>query len=185
MFEEKSISVGTLIVSSALSMMTGAVLSKWLSKPVVAKEPVIEESEDESEDEEYSDSDYDIEEDKSIGACKMVLVVRTDLEMTKGKIAAQCCHATLGSYKRAKRNQKYHKMLKQWEVFGQAKVTLKTNNEKELMDLEKAAKEAGLPHYLVIDAGRTQIASGSRTVLAVGPAPIAAVDSVTKHLKLL
>ena len=29
--------------------------------------------------------------------CKMVLVVRTDLGMQKGKIAAQCGHATLGA----------------------------------------------------------------------------------------
>ncbi|UKZ69278.1 uncharacterized protein TrAtP1_010288 [Trichoderma atroviride] len=31
--------------------------------------------------------------------CKLVLVVRTDLGMTKGKIAAQCSHATLACYK--------------------------------------------------------------------------------------
>ena len=32
---------------------------------------------------------------------KLVLVVRTDLGMGKGKIAAQCGHATLACYKRA------------------------------------------------------------------------------------
>lgn len=31
---------------------------------------------------------------------KMVLVVRNDLKMGKGKIAAQCSHATLGLYKK-------------------------------------------------------------------------------------
>jgi PTH2 family peptidyl-tRNA hydrolase len=30
---------------------------------------------------------------------KMVLVVREDLKMGKGKIGAQCGHATLGAYK--------------------------------------------------------------------------------------
>ena len=33
--------------------------------------------------------------DPSMGAVKMVLCVRTDLKMTKGKIAAQCGHAAL------------------------------------------------------------------------------------------
>jgi len=47
-----------------------------------------------------------------------------------------------------------------------------------------AAEEAGVPYYVVVDAGRTQIAAGSRTVLAVGPAPKKLVDQVTGSLKL-
>eukprot|EP00983_Pelagomonas_calceolata_P123406 1161001-Pelagomonas_calceolata.AAC.4 len=52
-------------------------------------------------------------------------------------------------------------------------------------DLAEKATAAGLPAYIVCDAGRTQIAAGSQTVLAVGPAPKSAVDAVTGHLKLL
>jgi len=44
-----------------------------------------------------------------------VLVVRTDLKMRKGKIAAQCGHATLGCYKRAQKGA-----LKRWMRHGQA-----------------------------------------------------------------
>ena len=33
---------------------------------------------------------------------KMVLVIRSDLDMTAGKIAAQCCHATLGRAPRSR-----------------------------------------------------------------------------------
>lgn len=33
--------------------------------------------------------------------CKMVLVVRNDFKMGKGKAAAQCSHATLAAYKQA------------------------------------------------------------------------------------
>ena len=29
------------------------------------------------------------------------MVVRTDIKMGKGKIAAQCCHAAIGAYKQA------------------------------------------------------------------------------------
>lgn len=47
------------------------------------------------------------------------------------------------------------------------------------------AREAGLVTYVVEDAGRTQIAAGSRSVLAIGPAPVKELDAITGHLKLL
>ena len=50
--------------------------------------------------------------------------------------------------------------------------------------IELAAKK-GLPMYLVEDAGRTQIAAGSRTVLGIGPAPVRVFDGVTSNLKLM
>lgn len=54
------------------------------------------------------------------GQMKLVLVVRTDLKMGKGKIAAQCSHATLKAYKQS---SVYNKpMLKAWEKIGQPKV---------------------------------------------------------------
>lgn len=56
-----------------------------------------------------------------------------------------------------------------WESTAHAKVALKTDDEASLLQLAAAAKEAGLPLYLVTDAGRTQIAAGSRTVLGIGP----------------
>ena len=57
--------------------------------------------------------------------------------------------------------------------------------EAELHALRDLAKTAGLITYQVEDAGRTQIAAGSRTVLAIGPAPVKEVDQITGHLKLL
>ena len=39
--------------------------------------------------------------------------------------------------------------------------------------------------FTVEDAGRTQIAAGSQTVLAIGPAPVKIIDQITSHLKLL
>ncbi|KAJ2767338.1 hypothetical protein GGI18_005819, partial [Coemansia linderi] len=113
---------------------------------------------------------------------KLVLIIRTDLGMSKGKIAAQCSHATLGCYKRALKQAPA--MLKAWEFTGQAKVTLKCNSEEELADLQKKAQAAGLVAQSICDAGRTQIAAGSRTVLGIGPGPISAVDRVSGHLKL-
>lgn len=68
------------------------------------------------------------------------------------------------------------------------------------LEIEKQAKEAGLVCYLVLDAGKTQIASGSMTVLGIGPGirismhfhihflptdSVARIDRVTSKLKLL
>ena len=113
---------------------------------------------------------------------KMVLVVRNDLKMGKGKAAAQCCHATLSAYKQARR--KNPDMLRVWECSGQQKVTVKVETEEELLTLLAKARSLGLVAAVIADAGRTQIAAGSRTVLAVGPGPEELVDQVTGGLKL-
>ncbi|KAJ1925589.1 hypothetical protein EC988_010352, partial [Linderina pennispora] len=68
---------------------------------------------------------------------KLVLIVRTDLGMTKGKVAAQCAHAALGCYKRALKQNPA--VLKAWEYTGQAKVTLKVNSEEEMLELQRKA----------------------------------------------
>ena len=113
---------------------------------------------------------------------KLVLVVRQDLKMGKGKAAAQCCHATLAAYKRAKR--KCPDRLKVWEATGQPKITVKCDSEEELMLLMVKARSLDLVSYVVADAGRTQIAPGSHTVLAVGPAPGHLVDQVSSQSAL-
>lgn len=113
---------------------------------------------------------------------KMALVVRTDLGMTKGKVAAQCAHAAIGAYKKAVKEAP--KRVTQWEMFGQAKITLKVESEEALMDLASKAKHAGIVICVVHDAGRTQVEAGSPTVLGVGPAPADVIDQVTGHLKL-
>jgi PTH2 family peptidyl-tRNA hydrolase len=59
------------------------------------------------------------------------------------------------------------------------------NSEAELLEIQSVAQALSLVNYVVQDAGRTQIESGSLTVLAVGPVPAEIVDSVTGHLKLL
>ncbi|KAJ1919827.1 hypothetical protein H4219_001736 [Mycoemilia scoparia] len=102
--------------------------------------------------------------------------------MGKGKVAAQCSHATLACYKIA--SKKYPQYVRQWESLGQAKITLKCNSEDEMLELEKQARQIGLPCRSIQDAGRTQIAAGSRTVLGIGPGPISLVNNVTGHLKL-
>ncbi|KAL8296728.1 hypothetical protein RB597_006039 [Gaeumannomyces tritici] len=123
--------------------------------------------------------------------CKLVLVVRTDLGMTKGKIAAQCGHATLACYKAlSKAAQRTPggaeaKVLHRWERQGQAKIAVQTKSQDEVLTLMGQARSLGITAEVIQDAGRTQIEAGSMTVLGVGPAPKSLVDKVTGHLKLL
>lgn len=58
------------------------------------------------------------------------------------------------------------------------------NNEDELRAIAKAARDVGLITNVIQDAGRTQVAPGSRTVCGVGPGPARLVNLVTGHLKL-
>ncbi|KAL3803254.1 hypothetical protein ACHAWO_005611 [Cyclotella atomus] len=114
---------------------------------------------------------------------KMVLCVNQDLGMGKGKIAAQCGHAAVGCYKRAQKQ--CPTALSAWERTGCAKIAVKCPNEEEMSSIFDKAVQMGIPLYLVEDAGRTQIAAGSRTVLGLGPAPVRVFDGVTSHLKLM
>ena len=74
--------------------------------------------------------------------------------------------------------------LEEWESCGQAKVVVKCEDENELLAIAQRSRELGLVTSLIRDAGRTQIAPGSKTVLGVGPGPANLVDMVTGHLKL-
>lgn len=119
------------------------------------------EDEDEDEDEDGDgDEDTDLTDEALVKMnalraglleeCKLVLVVRTDLKMDKGKIAAQCSHATLACYKALAVGNP--KVLKQWERSGQAKVALKCSTEEEMLDLERRAKELNLCARSIRDA---------------------------------
>jgi len=114
---------------------------------------------------------------------KQVIVFRSDLQMSKGKIAAQAGHAAVSAAQEA-----YVRHKKWWEAWlyeGQKKVALKVSSEKELSELEEAADDFGLPHALIVDRGLTEIPEGSVTCLGIGPAPAAMIDRVTGRLKLL
>jgi hypothetical protein len=63
---------------------------------------------------------------------KMVLLVRTDLKMEKGKVAAQCCHAALAAFQTAIDDQNQRHWLNKWEDSGTAKITLKCPDEESM-----------------------------------------------------
>ncbi|KAJ7783545.1 peptidyl-tRNA hydrolase PTH2-domain-containing protein [Mycena maculata] len=132
---------------------------------------------------EPSDGDLGLIKAGTLEPCKLVLIVRTDLKMAPGKTSAQCGHATLACYKTlVKRNPK---LVQHWERTGQAKIALKATSEKQLLELESLAKSLNLCARSVHDGGLTQVELGTRTVLAVGPAPVELVNRVTGKLRLL
>ena len=103
------------------------------------------------------------------------------VKMSPGKAAAPSGHATLGAYRRGMRL--CPNACRDWLRIGQMKITVKCPTVEELLALEERCAAAGLNTYLIRDAGHTEIEPGSRTVLAVGPAPASAMDHLTRHLK--
>jgi len=114
---------------------------------------------------------------------KQVIIVRADLKMGKGKIAAQAGHAAVSAAEEARRN--FQKWWKSWLDEGQCKITVKSKGETELLWLENAARQSGLPFALITDRGLTQLEPGTVTCLAIGPAPASDVDRITGKLALL
>ena len=111
---------------------------------------------------------------------KQVIVIRVNLKMGKGKIAAQASHASLEAYRNAGFFAK-----KKWDVIGQKKVVLKAGSEKEMIDLYRKALSMGMKPALIRDAGKTQIEKGSITALGVGPYEDEKLDPIFGKLKLL
>jgi len=113
---------------------------------------------------------------------KQVIVLRTDLKMSKGKIAAQAGHAAVSSAEEARKN--FSDWWKAWIKEGQCKVAVKAESEQELLELQRKAKELKLPSALVIDRGLTELPPDTITCLGIGPAPSSQIDEITGKLHL-
>jgi PTH2 family peptidyl-tRNA hydrolase len=114
---------------------------------------------------------------------KMVILVRNDLKMTKGKIAAQVGHAAVNCALSIKK--KDPKEFDRWMLSGQAKVVLKVSSEKELFEFKAIADAQNLNNSVICDAGRTQLEPGTTTCLGIGPAASSTLDKITGELKML
>ncbi|XP_050423843.1 peptidyl-tRNA hydrolase 2, mitochondrial-like [Adelges cooleyi] len=122
------------------------------------------------------------------GSCgfnnKLVLVVRNDLGMSKGKIAAQCSHASVECYKAAV--QYKPQIAKMWQITGQKKIVLGIESgEKGLTELSKLAKSHKVLSCIISDAGATQVKAGTTTVIGIGPDNSDIIDKITGHLRLI
>jgi len=111
---------------------------------------------------------------------KLVIVARKDLKLSAGKLAAQVGHASVDCALKAKRHQP--DAFDAWYEEGQKKVVVKAESEKQLFEIKLAAERVGLTTSLIADAGHTELAPGTITVLGVGPGRDIDVDKVTGHL---
>jgi len=114
-------------------------------------------------------------------AVKLALVVRTDLDMGRGKIAAQVAHAAVAATLASLGTTDFAA----WLAGGQPKVVLKVGTAGQLEDVVRQARAGGLPVEVISDAGRTQVTPGTLTCCALGPAETQRIDAVTAGLALL
>lgn len=143
---------------------------------------------------------------------KQVIVLRTDLNMRKGKMVAQGAHSSLkaifdrcsfewvgdegdwGEY-----NQyNGHKFgifiplnyendpLYLWLKNKFTKICVGVSSEKELDDIYKKAQASGLPCSIIVDSGQTEFKGiPTKTAVAIGPWNSEEINKITGGLKLL
>tara|TARA_Y100000310_G_C20239045_1_gene603745 strand:+ start:195 stop:542 length:348 start_codon:yes stop_codon:yes gene_type:complete len=111
---------------------------------------------------------------------KQVILVRQDLKLPKGKLAAQSAHASVEAVLKSNES-----IIKKWRTEGMAKIVLKVKDEKELIKYFQQAKDEGLVCSLITDAGKTVIAPGTKTCVGIGPDKEDKLDEITGELSLL
>jgi PTH2 family peptidyl-tRNA hydrolase len=139
---------------------------------------------------------------------KQIIVVRKDLNMRKGKIAVQACHASMAVLlnqgevytKQTFKNQDYthpipvdvfaidplSPVMKEWIEGLFTKVCVSVDSEDELLRIYAVAEQAGIPCALITDAGLTEFNGvPTKTCCAIGPASEEVLKPITGHLKLL
>lgn len=111
---------------------------------------------------------------------KQAIIVRADLNLSKGKLAAQVAHAAVSAADWAPKKDR-----EKWMEQGQKKVVLKVPTLRDLYELREDARREGLPVALITDAGHTELPPGTVTTLGIGPAEEERIDKVTGDLKLV
>ncbi len=111
---------------------------------------------------------------------KQVILVREDLKLPKGKLGAQCSHASVDATLKSDK-----KIVDLWKREGGKKVVLKVKDEKELLKYKRLADELGLKTALIKDAGHTVLEPGTITCLGIGPDLEEKIDKVSGKLKMM
>lgn len=129
---------------------------------------------------------------------KQVIVVRTDLNMRKGKIAAQVAHASMkvffdrfNYFNKTATDPAYIDMtltpaMEEWYRGAFTKVVVGVEGEDAIYQLAEQAKNLDIPHAVIIDNGFTEFhGNKTTTCLAIGPDYSEKIDQITKELKLI
>ena len=114
---------------------------------------------------------------------KLVVVVRSDLKLSPGKMAVQVANAAVGCALECR--ERSRKKFDAWLKEGQRKVVVRVKSLSELHMTRESARGRGLITSLVADAGLTEVPPGTVTCLGIGPAGNEEVDPVTGGLQLL
>jgi len=132
---------------------------------------------------------------------KQSIIVRGDLNMPKGKMAAQVAHASMGAIlmyakdmgevtgTEEKPGHLYQMHVPtpvhEWLSGDFAKIVLKCQSVDDLLALEEQAKAKGVPYKLIKDNGTTVFNEPTVTCIAIGPWDAEVIDVITKEFKLL
>ena len=125
---------------------------------------------------------------------KQVIVVRKDLNMRKGKIAAQVAHAAMSfitkgmsfDHEEGTGHVSLDKASIAWAQGIFTKIVASVDSEEELNGLVLKAIEAGVMVHATTDAGRTEFHGvPTLTCAAFGPDEAEKVDAITGGCKLL
>lgn len=133
---------------------------------------------------------------------KQVIVIRKDLNMRKGKIAAQVAHAAMKVF--------FDKMqiiesadvftsrcpmaiishltpsMIHWMQGAFTKVVVSVNSEEEIYELARRATDLNIPHAVIIDNGLTEFRGNkTTTAIAIGPEKSDKIDQLTAGLPLI
>ena len=117
---------------------------------------------------------------KSNAKYKQVILIRKDLRLPAGKLAAQAAHASVDAVMESDKE-----IISKWHREGMKKIVLKVKNESELMKIAQKARDYGLVSCVVVDAGRTVVEPGTKTACGIGPDFEKKIDKVTGKLGVL
>lgn len=129
---------------------------------------------------------------------KQVIVMRKDLNMRKGKIAAQAAHASMmvllklmykyiwNQESRYEIRTKIGSPLDEWLRGLFTKICVYVDSEEELKEIYMKAYHKDMLCAMVVDSGATEFKGvPTLTCCAIGPDESEKIDVITGHLKLL
>lgn len=113
---------------------------------------------------------------------KQIIVMRTDLNMRKGKMCAQAAHASL----KATLENLEHPNVKEWLANSFTKICVGVDSDEMLAIVTAKADIEGIITAMIVDNGTTEFGGKpTLTCAAIGPASAEELESITGHLKLL
>lgn len=74
--------------------------------------------------------------------------------------------------------------INSWESSNMPVDIFKVADEQTMLKYQQLAIKKELNNFIVIDAGRTQVAPRSKTVMAIGPAKSEQIDLYTQSLQM-